>query len=108
MVLTLNGSGRPVEFGAIAIHLEQFPEAAREAILENWSPLGTILADYRIEHFSNPQAFMRVPSDPLVKGALDLAGPHELYGRRNVLLAPGERVLAEVVEILPPVDTAAE
>jgi chorismate-pyruvate lyase len=104
VVLTLSESMLPVEFGAIVIHLEHFPPAAREAILESRYPLGTILADHRIEHFSAPAAFIRVTSDPLIKGALDLAGHDPLYGRRNILAAPGEKLLAEVVEILPTMD----
>src|SRR5438093_11997787 len=63
VVLNLNGSGRPVEFGAIVIHLEHFPPAAREAILEGWRPLGTILHDHQIEHQSRPITLIRVPSD---------------------------------------------
>src|SRR5882672_5749983 len=34
VVLALDGSERPAEFGAIKIHLERFPEGARQAILE--------------------------------------------------------------------------
>src|SRR5438552_105801 len=38
VVLTLDDSDRPVEFGAILIHLQHFPPAAREAILEGKIP----------------------------------------------------------------------
>lgn len=102
VVLTTGQTLRPAEFGAIRIHLSRFPPPAQEAILANRRPLGTILANYRIEHRSRPQAFMRVASDPLIKGALDLAGPQELFGRRNVLVDRAGEILAEVVEILPP------
>src|SRR5579871_1066918 len=44
VVLTLEGSARPVEFGAIVIYLSLFPPAARESILEGRCPLGTLLA----------------------------------------------------------------
>src|SRR5947209_1447873 len=57
VVLTLNGSARPVEFGAIVIHLQHFPPAAREQILEGRRPLGTILHDHRIAHQSRPLSF---------------------------------------------------
>src|SRR5688572_22213774 len=39
VVLTTDESELPVEFGAIAIHLQRFPPAAREVILESRSPL---------------------------------------------------------------------
>lgn len=102
VVLTLDQSLRPVEFGAIVIHLQHFPPEARQAILECRTPLGTILADYHVEHQSRPRGFIRVTSDPLIKGAMELTGSQPLYGRRNVLSGPGGAVLADVVEILPP------
>jgi chorismate-pyruvate lyase len=102
VVLTLNDSLKPVEFGAIVIHLEHFPAEAREAILECRRPLGTILADYAVRHASRPRAFLRVSSDPLIKGAMELTGAEPLYGRRNQLFTADDRVLADVVEILPP------
>lgn len=103
VVLTTNGSGRPVEFGAIVIHLEQFPAAAREVILGCRVPLGTVLAEFGIEHYSRPSAFLRVNSDPLINGSLDTTGSDALYGRCNVLRKPDGQALADVIEILPPV-----
>ncbi len=102
VVLTLDESLRPVEYGAIAIHCRHFPEEARQLIVESRCPLGTILNRYRIPHFSRPRAFFRVTADDFMNEALGLTGRQELYGRRNVLLAPGDVVLADVLEILPP------
>jgi len=102
VVLTLEGNGKPVEFGAIRICLPLFPPEARQTILEGRSPLGTVLATYRVEHVSRPQAFLRVASDALIEEALGLSGQHTLYGRRNVLLTPQNEVLADILEILPP------
>lgn len=105
VVLTLNQSLKPVEYGAIAIHCQHFPEAARALIVESRCPLGTILADYHIEHLSRPQAFFRVTADDFMHEALGLAGYPVLYGRRNVLLTPDGRVLADVLEILPAMNS---
>lgn len=102
VVLVLNGSERPVEFGAIVINLQHFPPGAREMILECRRPLGTIMALHDIERISRPKAFLRVVSDDLMSAALNLAGPCELYGRRNVLVGTGGVNLADIVEILPP------
>ena len=102
VVLLLEGSGKPVEFGAIIIHLEHFPPEARDRILEGHSPLGTILATFHVDHVSCPRAFISVDSDAMIEEALCLSGPHKLYGRRNVLLTPQNEVLADIVEILPP------
>jgi len=102
VVLELNGSRQPVEYGAIVIYLDHFPPAAREQILEGRRPLGTLLAEHTIEHASRPQGFFRVVSDALINEALRLPGPSVLYGRRNVHVATGNRLLADIVEIMPP------
>lgn len=102
VVLSLIGDERPVEFGGILIRLPCFPPDARERVLQGTSPLGTILADCRIEHFSRPRGFIRVESDALIEKALGLTGQHTLYGRRNWLLTGQNEVLADIVEILPP------
>ena len=101
--LSIVGHDSPVEFGCIAINLQHFPAAARDVILDGHVPLGTILARHDIQHQSCPQAYVRVTADPFMSDALYLTGSPALYGRRNVLYAPDRRVLAEVLEILPPV-----
>jgi chorismate-pyruvate lyase len=102
VLLTTAGSGRPVEFGAIVIDLECFGPAARALVLAGVRPLGSILASEGIPHQSRPRAFIRVTSDAFINDALGLVGPHELYGRRNELTLADNRVLADIVEILPP------
>lgn len=104
VVLTLDRSERPVEFGAIVIYLDRFPPAAREAILEGHTPLGTILAQHRIAHDSAPRAFVRVRADGLISAALAAEEGATLYGRRNVLATPDGEILADILEILPPGD----
>ncbi len=103
VVLVLDPDERPVEFGAIKINLHLFPPAARQAILGERRPLGTILHEHAIAHFSRPKAFLKVDSDAFINSALKLSGKHLLYGRRNALVDPQQRPLAEIVEILPPV-----
>jgi len=101
VVLLLDKSDQPVEFGAIKINLALFPSAARMEILAERRPLGTLLADYAIVHASRPKAYLRVHSDDFIDAALKLDKSQWLYGRRNTLLDPQQRVLAEIVEILP-------
>jgi len=102
VVLRLDVSERPVEFGAIKIHLVRFPEAARQEILEERFPLGHVLKEHAIPYTSRPQAFLRIASDKLINELLGLHGAHILFGRRNTLLNPAGEPLAEIVEILPP------
>jgi chorismate-pyruvate lyase len=102
VVLALDGSEKAVEFGAIRIHLDRFPEEARQAILAERFPLGHLLKEFSIAYVSRPQAFLRIASDKTINRLLGLTGAHLLYGRRNTLLNPEGQPLAEIVEILPP------
>jgi hypothetical protein len=95
----------PVEFGAIKINLALIPPLARRLILEEEEPLGTILEETHVVHTSKPKAFLRIPADAFITGALQLSGKHVLYGRRNTLFDTQQRALAEIVEILPPATT---
>jgi len=102
VALVVEGNEKPVAFGAIKMHLEHFPPRARRMVLERKQPLGTILRTQGIEHTSHPDAFVRVTSDAVINGALQLSGSYQLFGRRNVILDSEQRTLAQVVEILPP------
>ena len=102
VVLVLDGSEKPVEFGAIKINLALFPTAAREAILQERFPLGHLLKDFAIDYQSRPKAYLRLASDKTINQLLKLSGAQILFGRRNTLLNPAGESLAEIVEILPP------
>jgi hypothetical protein len=101
VVLRLDETNKPVEFGAIKIDLTLFTPEAREAILQERLPLGHILHAYKITHSSRPSAYLRVASDKFINDVLGMSGAHVLYGRRNTLFNPEEKPLAEIVEILP-------
>jgi chorismate-pyruvate lyase len=104
VVLTVAAGGRPIVYGAICIWLDELPPAARRHVLEEQRPLGKILETEAIPHLSWPQAFFRIQSDAHLAAALRLARPTSLYGRRNVLLDGSRRLLAEVIEVLAPVE----
>lgn len=102
VVLKRDRDCRPVEFGAIVIHLEHLGGEPRRLVLEGHCPFGRVLADHDVAHYGCPQGFFRVFPDALISSALEMTVPQPLYGRRNLLLTPQESLLAEVVEILPP------
>jgi chorismate-pyruvate lyase len=102
VVLQLNESDRPVEFGANKINLALFPPRARQLILAERLPLGTILRMCETAHSTRPKAFFRTDADELISGVLNMAKPAVLYGRRATILDPEKRPLSEIVEILPP------
>ncbi|HEX4645492.1 MAG TPA: hypothetical protein VH598_07770 [Verrucomicrobiae bacterium] len=101
VVLLLDGTDQPVEFGAIKINLSRFPPPVREQILQEHLPLGHILAECKVPHASRPSAFIRLASDKFINDVLKLSGAQVLYGRRNTLFDLQNHPLAEIVEILP-------
>ncbi len=106
-VLELDGSNRAVEYGAIKIHLDRFPEPWRTLILEERRPLGGILNASGIRYTSRPTAHLRFTPDEFMTRALHLKDGTLLYGRQNALRDDSGHVLAEIIEILPPVPVAA-
>ena len=100
--LRLDHDERPVEFGAIKIYLNQFPEEAQELILLEQVPLGRILKDCGVRHQTAAKHFLRVEPDELIARALELEQPTPLYGRKAVISDLQGHPLSEMVEILPP------
>jgi len=103
-VVLVLGDGRPVEMGAIEIHLSLLPVHVRELIAQGATPLGAILNSEGVVHSSHPVGYFEIAPDAAIADALDAGDAALLYGRRNVLSHPGGEVLAEVLEILPPTD----
>lgn len=103
VILCGGQSGKAAEFGAIRIALNAFEEIPRQRILEAKQPLGSILTQFEVAYVSRPRLFFHVESNGHMEEVLRLTAPATLYGRQNVLSTPQGQILAEVVEILPPV-----
>lgn len=98
---------RPVEYGAIRIHLDAFEEPARSRIEEARTPFGAILREQGLEHRCQARSFFRIAADRRTCAELSLAETPTaplLYGRLAHLMGAEGRTLAQVVEILPPTD----
>ena len=108
VVLLLDDTDQPVEFGAIKINLNLFSTKAQQQILEERRPLGHVMQECSVRHSSQPKAFLRIATDQVINEALGLKGAHVLFGRRNTLFDPQNRPLAEIVEILPPTSRGHE
>ncbi|MHC5003607.1 MAG: hypothetical protein ACYTJ0_10830 [Planctomycetota bacterium] len=104
VLLASDGDDRPVEFGAIRIHLDRLAKQPRQRVLEGIRPLGAILNESRTVYSCAPNEYFRLPSDEVTGEAFRLDGAHTLYGRHNLIYDGHGAVLAEVVEILPPLD----
>ncbi len=100
-VLELDGSDRPVEFGAIKIQLGALPEGCRELILAEHLPFGGILNAAGVRYTSRPSAYLRFAMDDFIAAAFGVVRSGVLYGRQNTLRAETGETLAEIIEILP-------
>ncbi len=104
VILALGDSGTPVAYGAICIQLKRFSEPVQKRIVANEHPFGRILESEQIAHMGWPQAFFVIDADARLRRLLDFEQAQPLYGRRNVLLDGQRRLLAEVIEILAPLE----
>ena len=102
VLLELDETGRPVEYGAIKINLSLLSENTRREIIKEQLPLGQILFAQKVKHASQPKAYLKVEADEHIIGTFRLGNSPTLYGRRNTLTHTDGRPLAEIVEILPP------
>ena len=102
VLLCAQDSGLPVEYGAIEIHLEAFPEELREQIVEGKLPLGGLLNRSQIVYGSSPRAYLRLLPDLSLTRLFGAEGVSALYGRCNVLLNHAGAELAHIVEVLRP------
>lgn len=100
-VLNRRSDGKPVEFGAIGIHLDLLPEPARAQVVEGRVPFGAILENHGVPHSSHPRGFFRIAVDARLAELLGATSGQILFGRCNELRHGSGRVLADVVEVLP-------
>lgn len=94
----------PVEYGAIRIYLKHFPDDAAATLRAGTTPLGTVLAEFNIPYVSNPLGYIKLTTSEEMAKSLELEAVGDVvYGRRNRHLTPAGDVLADILEILPPV-----
>jgi hypothetical protein len=102
IVLETATTHRPVEYGAMRVLLPLLSEAARAEVLEAKLPLGSILTRHKLNFRHCPGGFFRIHTNHLIEQALKLSWPQWLYGRCNCMSDEVGRVVAEVIEVLPP------
>ena len=92
---------RSVEYGVIAISLEQFPPAAQDIIQAGRMPLGAVLHAFKLPFISAPIGFFSVDAKSLATTPLAASKAAVCYGRFNRLTKPTGEPLAWIMEILP-------
>jgi hypothetical protein len=105
VVLRIEETGLAVEYGAIEIDLGAFDGELRRLILEEHLPLGGLLNRFKVPYRSEPKAFIRLGADAVMQRVFETPGAKTFFGRCNVLLGEGDRVLARIVEVLRPAET---
>ena len=90
-----------VEYGVIAVALDQFTPDQQSAILAGEIPLGGLLHLFQIPFASAPIGYVSVPSKGLSDTPLQLPADSTCYGRFNRLSKPTGEPLAWILEILP-------
>ncbi|MEP6668919.1 MAG: hypothetical protein ABJF10_07200 [Chthoniobacter sp.] len=106
VVLHIEQTDLPVEYGAIEIDLSAFDGELRQLILEQHLPLGGLLNRFAIRYRSEPKGFIKLGADAVMQRVFRLPETHEFYGRCNVLLGDHDRALARIVEVLRPAEAA--
>jgi chorismate-pyruvate lyase len=105
VVLHIESTDLPVEYGAIEIDLGAFDGELRRLILEHHLPLGGLLNRFKVRYRSEPKGFIRLGADAMMQRLFRLPKAPVFYGRCNVLLGDNDRVLARIVEVLRPADS---
>jgi hypothetical protein len=95
-------SGAIVEYGVIAIALDQFAPEQRAEILAGRMPLGGLLHRFQIPFVSAPIGFFSISPAGLAATPLAAQVRSTCHGRFNRLTKPGGEPLAWILEILPP------
>jgi chorismate-pyruvate lyase len=104
VLLCLEATSLPVEYGAIEIDLSAFTGELRDLIVEAQLPLGGLLNRFGVRYYSKPRAFLKLAPDPGMNALFGAEGATELYGRSNVLCGENGPVLAQIVEVLRPLE----
>lgn len=104
IILRTEADARVVEYGASRIFFPGLTQKALHLIEEGHIPLGTVLLSCNCRHTVEPSGFFKIKPTAFFVELLGAPPTVSLYGRRNQLVALDGTILAEVCEVLPPLN----
>jgi chorismate-pyruvate lyase len=94
ILLTSRSTGFVAQFGIVRIDLSRLSEPARQAILEEKTPVGRVLIDHQVLREVEPLGFLRFPAARWFAG-------QQSYGRLAIIHCDGEPAV-QALEIVAP------
>lgn len=101
ILLSLQSTGRVVQFGLVRIWLPYCSQAVRDEILSEKTPLGRILINHNVLRRIEPTEFLRVTPGPDMMQWFGLTEPKITYGRLALIHCDGKPAV-ELLEIVAP------
>jgi len=103
VLLVLQESETSAAMALIRLHLMRFSQNSRRLILEQSTPLGTILRLNGLAHYYHSHQYFALTRDLTISRYGIFRGSYRLYGRRvQISSGPLGHTLADVVEIILP------
>lgn len=97
--LTLAGTDRVIELGAVRLDLRYLPEHVSAEIRQKKTPLGAILIKHNLLRRVKPRYFVRVPPGGPVLDLFGVQASEPVYGRVGTIYCDGEPCI-EMLEIV--------
>jgi hypothetical protein len=101
ILLTLQQSGRVVQYGVMRIHFRYCTDAVKEAIVAGRTPLGRILIEHNVLRRIEPKAFLRVMPGKMLTQWFGLKTPKPTYGRLAIIHCDHQPAV-ELLEVVVP------
>jgi hypothetical protein len=101
IVLTLQKTGRIVQFGIVRIDLGLCSPAVREALVAGKTPVGRILIEHNVLRRIEPTAYLRIAGKAPQMAWFGLTEPQTLYGRLAIIHCDA-RPAVELLEVVAP------
>ena len=101
ILLTLQKSGKVVQFGLVRVRFQHVSDEVRDRIVAGKTPLGRVLIENNVLRTITPTAFLRILPGPAMLDWFAMKEVAAVYGRLAVIDCDGQPAV-EVLEILAP------